>query len=378
MTQLIPSTPKGASINRIRIVDLPGIPLDDTVRGALAYHLLSGPALIRYAQASAEDLRLPQALQTADPELSETRQALPRAVDAALHHPEAQVRRAAAAIARRLGRNLAYIILTLHRGDQINREARPDWDAAEWQHWSHIRRFWLGGGIVSGELGQHIVTHANEVLQSTISCEDIIVARSPRPGNMALLGAARYLPQRHSPEWHALCMDFGQTSAKCAVSTVTKGRISKLVWLPDQAVPWQWRNDPTARRSIDGRDVLDFVTHAITTGVSRAQAHGLRLTEDIAISIAAYTTNGMLRGNGIYARMCPPSTDVRPILTNRILSESGGQRRCHIMHDGTAAATLHAGTPRSAVIVIGTALGVGFPPENEAGLLGIAPDLTID
>jgi len=373
----IPPTPLGASINRIRTVDLPGIPVDNTVRGALAYHLLSGPALIRYAQTAGEDLKLPALLRTADPELPQTRQAVPRAVDRALHHTDPAVRRAAAAIARRLGRNLAYILLTLHRGDEINRAARADWGPGEWEHWSRIRRIWLGGGVISGDLGEEIVAHANATLRETNCGTDLTVARAPRPRNMALLGAARYLPPQNVPEWHALCMDFGQTSAKCAVATVVQGTLRRLLWFPSVPVSWQWRNDPTAGRDIDGRDVLDFAARAVAGGVGRAQARGLDVVADVAISIAAYTDGGRLLGNGIYARMSRLATDIRPMLAARVRDLGGGLRRHYIVHDGTAAAALHAGMPHSAVIVVGTALGVGFPPESEAGLITVARDLWI-
>jgi hypothetical protein len=40
----------------------------------------------------------------------------------------------------------------------------------------------------------------------------------------------------------------------------------------------------------------------------------------------------------------------------------------HAIHDGTAAALAHAGSAHRAVIVLGTALGVGFPPTKDDGL----------
>ena len=43
----------------------------------------------------------------------------------------------------------------------------------------------------------------------------------------------------------------------------------------------------------------------------------------------------------------------------------------HLIYDGAAAAALHAGEHQSAVIMVGTALGVGFPPPGAVGLLRI-------
>ena len=47
MTPILPTTPPHVSVNHIQIVDLPGLPIDDEVRGQRAYHLLSSRAVIR-------------------------------------------------------------------------------------------------------------------------------------------------------------------------------------------------------------------------------------------------------------------------------------------------------------------------------------------
>jgi hypothetical protein len=47
-----------------------------------------------------------------------------------------------------------------------------------------------------------------------------------------------------------------------------------------------------------------------------------------------------------------------------------------LVHDGTAAATTYAGASNAAVITVGTALGVGFPPPAD-GLMGLNANLAI-
>jgi hypothetical protein len=51
--------------------------------------------------------------------------------------------------------------------------------------------------------------------------------------------------------------------------------------------------------------------------------------------------------------------------------------RFWLVHDGTAAAALHAGTAEGAVLVIGTALGVGFTLPTETGLRAVSPELRL-
>ena len=48
MSLPIPFSPPHLSVNRVRIVDLPGIPIDSQVRGRQAYELLSNRAIARF------------------------------------------------------------------------------------------------------------------------------------------------------------------------------------------------------------------------------------------------------------------------------------------------------------------------------------------
>jgi hypothetical protein len=41
------------------------------------------------------------------------------------------------------------------------------------------------------------------------------------------------------------------------------------------------------------------------------------------------------------------------------------------MHDGSAAALAFAGSPKTVVVMLGTAIGVGFPPDTNQNLLEI-------
>ncbi len=146
----IPFTPPHVSINRVRIIDLPGLTIDDEVRGRSGYELLSARAVIEYARAEASALDLPEPFFDNN---RETRLAAPVFVDACLRSEREETRLAAEAIGQRLGRNLGHILLTLHRGDDINRAARFDWSEDDWERWAMIGRIRMGGGVMSGKLG---------------------------------------------------------------------------------------------------------------------------------------------------------------------------------------------------------------------------------
>ncbi len=370
-----PDTPLSASINRIRIVGLGAITLDAAVHGEQAYHLLSVPALIRYALERAEALGLPSGYGEMPPESPIVRREVPRWVVRALESPDPRRREAAQEIARRLGRNLGYILLTLKRGDRINRLARPDWGPDEWQQWAGVRTVWLGGGILSGQLGSLLLQHARALLRGVGYGDVIHVYLLSVPAVMGLLGAARYLPVGQG---QALCLDFGQTSVKRAVVTCVDGRLAALHTFPSLPVPWGWTNTPHAGDALDPQDVLAFTVETLCGTYRMARRAGFQPSSEVVASVAAYVRGGRLEGHGMYARMTRIASDVRGLVAERAICDGWRPRPVRFIHDGTAAAALLAGQRASAVILVGTALGVGFPPASATGLRLLAPDLRVE
>jgi len=369
MTISIPFTPPHVSVNRVKIVDLPGLPVDDEVRGQMAYHLLSALAVTRYARERAEALQLPA---TFSQDTTQTRLELPRFVDGCLSSPHESARAAARAIGQRLGRNLGCILLTLRRGDAVNRAARPDWTTEDWEHWAKIERVWLGGGLMSGALGELIVRSARDCLAEYGYAGQLQVERSPYGEMMAVLGAGRYLPASTRA---ALCLDFGQTTIKRACLEFEDGVIVRVRRFESLArevdeLPTTAMLGPDA-----GRKVLDVMAGAITQTLDEAVANGITPDADLMLSVAAYVQGGRLLGNGLYASLNALADDARPLLADAIHAQTGQVMRVHLIHDGTAACTLYAGMQDAAVIVIGTALGIGFPPATDSDLRSLALSL---
>ncbi len=369
VTISIPFTPPHVSVNRVKIIDLPGLPVDDEVRGQMAYHLLSALAVTRYARERVEALQLPA---TFSQDTTRTRLELPRFVDGCLSSPHESARAAARAIGQRLGRNLGYILLTLCRGDAVNRAARPDWTAEDWEHWAKIERVWLGGGLMSGALGELIVQSARDCLARHGYAGQPQVECSPYGEMIAVLGAGRYLPASMRT---ALCLDFGQTTIKRACLELEDGvmvrvrRFESLVRDVD-GFPTTATLEPDI-----GRKVLDMMTGAIARTLDEAIACGITPNADLMLSVAAYVQGGRLLGNGPYAGLNALADDARLLLADAVHARTGRAVRVHLIHDGTAACTLYAGVSNAAVIVVGTALGIGFPPATDSDLRPLAPNL---
>ena len=360
MIPTIPFTPPHVSVNRVRIVDLPGVAVDADVRGHSAYELLSLNALIRYTSARAEALGLPSDLgQDSD----RARLGIPRFLNDCLRNDAGRAKETAAVIARRLGRNLGYVLLTLHRGDAVNRAARSDWTDADWERWRDIRRVWLAGGLTSGALGALILEHGQGLLDGyNVGLE---LGLSSYPGSIPLLGASRYLP---AGDAEALVFDFGHTRIKRACLHLVNDAITNLWEFEPWPVPSEFFTEPWGSPEEMGRRVLEFVTDVIAQTRNAALDQGRHPGPDLMLCVAAYVQGGKLLGNGLYANLSVLADDVRPLLAASLHRRTGAAFRVHLIHDGTAAAAVHAGEPHTAVIMMGTALGVGFAPATAEGL----------
>jgi hypothetical protein len=366
MTASIPTLSPHNSINRVQIVDLPGLPIDPEVRGQRAGDLLGNRVVARYARERAEALKLPAAFAQDD---LQARLELPLFVDDCLRSPDQTARAAAQAIGRRLGRNLGHILLTLQRGDAVNRAARPDWKIQDWERWAKIQRVWLGGGLMSGRLGELIVEQARAFLIEVGYQERPQAALTPYPEDVTLLGAGRYLPPTSH---HALCLDFGHTSVKRACLVFEDGTLARLqryTSLSNQA----GLDMPRSLSAVIGRWLLNFMANAVAQTWDQCLNDGLTPGSDVMLCLACYTQGGRMLGRGLYFNLGALGDDARLPLAEAIETRIGRPVRVHLIHDGSAASAVHAGEAHAAVIPVGTGLGIGFPPLSTHDLRPLAP-----
>jgi hypothetical protein len=68
---------------------------------------------------------------------------------------------------------------------------------------------------------------------------------------------------------------------------------------------------------------------------------------------------------GIYAQLRAISDNLGRWLSQNVSQRVGIRVEINLLHDGTAAARTYAGMAHAAVIMLGTALGVGFPPRTD-------------
>lgn len=342
---MIPVTP-AISLNRVQLVSLPGMHVPPEILGKTAYELLSSTALTELIRQHITKLQL-------DPELNDL--ALHLAFEQCFDSPNGLVRTMAETIGYRLGRNLGYVLLALKRGDSINQEARKEWDASYWAHWAQINNVWLGGGLMSGRLGIRIQKHAMSVLRRA-GIKPYRIHISPYAGSLPLIGAARYAPAGVSG---ALVFDFGGTMIKRGIATYESGQLANIQRLEPLRSPWAWMPNPSKEQII--RLFADVVS-LITATFQQVCDQQVAMSPTVLMSMAAYIENGhpMPGQSGTYAQMRHITRNLQAALERHLSYRMKTPVNVTLLHDGSAAAAVHAREQDTAVITMGTALGIGF------------------
>lgn len=354
------------SLNRVHIADLPGLELPDDVKGKVSYDLVSAQALTRLIRQHLAPLQL-------DANLSEHQLRL--AFDASLESAVPSIRAAAEQVARTVGRYFGYVLLVLKRGDRVNRDARPEWAFRQWDHWAGIERVWLGGGLVSGHLGPHLARHARQVMQED-GIEGFVVHLSPYAAHLPLVGAARYAPPGTDS---AVVLDFGGTMIKRAHAVFEKDQLIALHRLPSQPVNWTSIRAFGETTPEQAEKLVREMAAIIAEAWRRASAMApSRPADTIAMSVAAYVQDGnpLITQAGLYMQTNLVTQNLAAELGRRVGTELNRPIRVKLLHDGSAAATTYAGERHTAVITIGTAMGIGFPGDD-AGLRAISDRLQV-
>ena len=249
-------------------------------------------------------------------------------------------------------------------GAPANRQARSEWDAAYWQHWAAINQVWIGGGLVSGRLGPLAVKSAQEVLQNS-GIEDCTISLADHPSYLPTIGAARIAPLGAGM---MPVFDFGSTLTKSAYAFYDSGALSSIWLLPKQ--PTGFDNfEPGFDEDLAARNLAEFMVDNMVEAWHHAHISGL----DPAPAISAVVASCIINGQPDHAQLGPYGElrrifpDLQDWLSQAVSDQLSTPISVTLLHDGTAAARTYAGSnaQQTAVIMLGTALGVGYPPLDE-------------
>ena len=344
-----------ASLNRTRFADAAYV--DAELRDLPAFDMLSAAALRRQIATEAKNLRIESAMAlNAD--------LLPN-LDACLAASDASVRSAAIELGRRFGRYVAFLVLTLVT--PASSAGLSDEAATYRVYWNRIRHVYLGGGIVSGRLGAVMRDAAHDMLREA-GRDDLSIEVAPNATVLPLIGAARSL---QTDATAALVADFGGSSVKLAYATYRDAALTSLRTTPLVVVPAAEAGEAGAEK------LAGFITDTLTSVWRRS---GLALATEVGVCLAAYVRDGQpaeYDSDAGYYVLRRLGANAGEALSQRMSRAVGETIHVRLSHDGTTAARALAGTPDAALIMLGTALGVGFvPPEH--GLRAIASGFRVD
>src|SRR5580658_3781883 len=111
-----------ASLNRARILQLPGMALPQDVIGKTGYELISAAALSRMIRLRREELEL------TPPEMAMTDRDLPPCLDPRLKSGNARIAQAANGVVREFARNAACVILSMAQSRPAGYQPQSEWE----------------------------------------------------------------------------------------------------------------------------------------------------------------------------------------------------------------------------------------------------------
>lgn len=250
----------------------------------------------------------------------------------------------ATAFADTLGVALAALAATLTLAPTDARVARAEWPTEHWERWQMVRRIVLGGGVLSGALGQRMYTSAQQWLNQLNPAVELILA--PQPRLLMLQGLARKFPNGT-----VVVVDSGHTAIKRGIAEVQNGEVESLQ--PDSLleVPHTLSNpDP----------LLNYLVEVLLEQAKRSPSQPNQFALSLSMEVDA---KGNVRAD------VPTTSFYRSLskfslvgeLETRLSSRLGYPCSVQVMHEATAAVNGVSGV--DAAILLGTSLGGTFRPD---------------
>ncbi len=331
------------SLNRLRIIDLPGFAAVLPYRNQTGYGLLSQRALRHLISVHHIDLKL-------KPDAPLHR------IDACFESDDLIVRETAVAIAEEYGRRLGIVLLTLKRGDAINRAARPAWDERHWALWAGVDTVWLGGGLVAGHLGKIAAQTAQAFLRAA-GYPVYRVQKAENAAHLPLVGLARLAPKEAQA---MVVLDFGHSAVKRGLAIYENGSLVALDLLSPVAV--NYRVSHTVPLSTAVATFADWIVDVLVNSWQE-WCEKQSLAPVIGVSMACYMLNGQPPASemGFYGRLQLLSDNAQKFLSDRLSIRCAQSLQVMLRHDASAAALSLPKVAGTAVLMLGTAVGNAFP-----------------
>ena len=356
-----------ASINKLIIAEMPICTVAQPLAGKSAQDIFSTDLFIQEIKNASDRLQIHVA--------SLEEKSLPLHLENSLESDDPDVRAAAHDILKLFGERLAVILLCLKEGSPANRRARADWGDAEWNYWNSLKRIILVGGLASPPLGEQLKYYVEQVFAASgKNPYDIVLGRDSTYAG--LRGCTTYLQndcgddpgtssgQPPLPRAN-LIFDYGQSFIKRSYAVMDGRNVQDIIILGktlSRHVAWDVE-DPVVEKA-EAQALNRYFLDTITRTVEEVEARGLRIRPHIVLSIANYVKDGRIANRGGYGKLRLIAPNYAQYLSSFMKERFGRDYHFTLLHDGTAMAAGYADYEESVCISLGTAFGVGFPPDR--------------
>ncbi len=352
-TEKVEYLARNCSVNSVRIMKLPLRGIDDSIEGKRAMDIFSARIISEDIRQNAERMKI----DVSDYSFRE----LPRFMGDNILSDDIMKRRLAESMAEKYGNRLGLILLTLKQGLPENREARPDWKDEHWEYWAQIKNLILTGGLASGIVGKRFKEQIIEIFD--MAHESVYnISLFENSSHIGAMGCAKLITE--SDKTFAV-LDMGQTNIKRCVLTKRSGELTNISVL---------ETAPSINMELDFSDsdenyskALELHRYILNILADTCKDIELRRDErgEVIVSIANYVVGGTLNTfRGGYAKLSLLGLDYATMLSDELSSRLHRPVRVRLLHDGTAIALNFTGQENTVCLSLGTAFGVGFPPER--------------
>lgn len=339
-----------ASINKIVIEKLP-FQIDEELAGKTAMDIFSTRQLVEEIKRNADSLCICM-------EMTEEKD-LPRFLADCFHSEKKSISDTAEGIARKFGRRLALILMTIKKGEEENRKMRKDWTDAHWDYWAGIQTIILSGGLASGEIGRKLKYYYEETLRE-FHQDGYQIILGKDSAHAALYGCASHLLEENADGF--VVLDYGQSFVKRSFLTRKNGKVEKItVFEKMRSEHVDWIVEDPALEILEAENLSEYMLNVLINTVKHVESHQKRVGNQFILSIANYVRNGTFAYRGGYGKLSLYKKNYGEYFEAELGKRLGRQVHVFFLHDGTAMAEGYPGYPDSVCVSLGTAFGVGFP-----------------
>ena len=241
---------------------------------------------------------------------------------------------------------------------RVNRKFHPDDSVID------VNGVKIGGGNFAIIAGPCSVESKEQIIEVFDMAGESVynISLFENSSHIGAMGCAKLITESDK---NFAVLDMGQTNIKRCLLTKRSGELSNINVLETM---------PSINMELDFSDSVEnysraFELHRYLVNILADTCKDIELkrgeTGEVIVSIANYVVGGTLNTfRGGYAKLSLLGHDYASLLSDELSSRLHRPMRVRLLHDGTAIALNFAGQKDTVCLSLGTAFGVGFPPER--------------